>query len=196
MQALRTVGWAACCVYGTIPLFWLVIHPRVEYWRARQRSPYRVLMPLWMGMWVVAGAITYPWRHLLFYATPLTWIPAIALFACGLQLYRHSGRGFTGAQLGGRHELEPHRFEQRLVTTGIRSRVRHPVYLAHFCEMLAWSVGTGLAVVYALTGFALLTGALMTYLEERELEQRFGEEYRSYRQRVPAFLPRLFARQF
>ena len=27
--------------------------------------------------------------------------------------------------------------DQRLVTSGIRARVRHPVYLAHLCEMLA-----------------------------------------------------------
>jgi protein-S-isoprenylcysteine O-methyltransferase Ste14 len=78
-----------------------------------------------------------------------------------------------------------------LVTSGIRSRIRHPVYLGHLCEMLGWSIGTGLVVLYALTAFALITGAIMIRLEDAELQQRFGEEYRSYRQRVPAVLPRL-----
>ena len=194
MRVLGILGWIACCVYSTIPLFWLAIHPRVEYWRSRRRSPYRVLMPMWMGMWIVAGAVTFPWRHVRVYSTALAWIPAVALFSSGLYLYRQSRYGFTGAQLGGRPELEPHRFEQRLVTSGIRARVRHPVYLAHFCEMLAWSVGTGLLVLYVLTAFALLTGAMMIRVEERELKQRFGDEYRSYRRRVPAFLPRVFSR--
>lgn len=45
--------------------------------------------------------------------------------------------------------------QQFLVTTGIRSRVRHPIYLGHLCEMLAWSVGTGLAVCWLLTAFAI-----------------------------------------
>lgn len=192
MRVLATLGWIAGCVYGTIPLFWLAIHPRVNYWRSRRRSPYRVLMPLWVAMWVIAGAVTFPWRHTRLYTTPLAWILAAVLFACGLYLYRQSRRGFTGAQLGGRPELEPHRFEQRLVTSGIRARVRHPVYLGHICEMLAWSVGTGMLVLYALTGFALITGALMVRQEERELEQRFGDNYRSYRRCVPAFLPRFF----
>lgn len=192
MHVLRILGWIACCIYATIPLFWLVIHPRVHYWRSRARSPYRLLVPLWIAMWIAAGALTFPWRHLLLYSTPLAWIPAALLFAAGISLYRHSRRGFTGAQLGGRPELEPHRFEQRLVTGGIRDRVRHPVYLGHFCEMLAWSVGTGLVVAYALAAFALLTGAIMIAVEERELEQRFGEDYRLYRGRVPAFLPRPF----
>jgi protein-S-isoprenylcysteine O-methyltransferase Ste14 len=56
--------------------------------------------------------------------------------------------------------------------------------------MLAWSVGTGLVVCYGLTAFALVTGAIMIGLEDRELEQRFGEEYRAYRRRVPAVVPR------
>ncbi len=81
--------------------------------------------------------------------------------------------------------------EQRLVTSGIRAHIRHPVYLGHLCEMLAWSVGTGLAVCYGLTAFALVTGAIMIRLEDRELEQRFGEAYREYRRKVPAVLPRV-----
>jgi protein-S-isoprenylcysteine O-methyltransferase Ste14 len=151
-------------------------------------------MPLWMGLWVAAGAITFPWRHVRFYATPLAWIPAGMFFVAGLYLYRESRRGFSGAQLSGHAELHPERFEQRLVTGGIRGRVRHPVYLGHFCEMLGWSVGTGLAVPYALTAFALITGAIMIKVEERELERRFGQEYSTYRRSVPAFLPRLFMR--
>ncbi len=57
--------------------------------------------------------------------------------------------------------------------------------------MLAWSIGTGLAVCYALTAFAVVTGAIMIRLEDKELEQRFGAEYIQYRQRVPAVIPSL-----
>jgi protein-S-isoprenylcysteine O-methyltransferase Ste14 len=79
--------------------------------------------------------------------------------------------------------------EQRLVTSGIRARVRHPVYLGHLCELLAWSAGSGLVVCYGLTGFAIVTGAIMIRMEDAELEKRFGEEYRAYRQSVPAIVP-------
>jgi protein-S-isoprenylcysteine O-methyltransferase Ste14 len=51
-----------------------------------------------------------------------------------------------------------------------------------------------LAGLYVLTGVALITGALMIWQEERELERRFGEAYREYRRRVPAILPRPRAR--
>ena len=94
-------------------------------------------------------------------------------------------------QLYGVPEIVAGNREQRLVTTGIRARVRHPVYLGHLCEMLAWSVGTGLVVCWLLTGFAMVTGAVMIQMEDAELEKRFGEAYAEYRERVPAVLPRL-----
>src|SRR5580692_10834411 len=162
-QTLQTIGWIACVIYATIPSFWLLIHPRVEFWRSRPRSPYRILLPAWIAMWL--------------------------LLAVGLILYKFSGSGFSPAQLGGLPELLSDHSQQHLVTTGIRARVRHPVYLGHLCEMLAWSTGTGLTVCWALTAFAVVTGAVMIRLEDNELENRFGEEYCRYRSTVPAVLP-------
>jgi protein-S-isoprenylcysteine O-methyltransferase Ste14 len=191
---LRTIGWIACVVYATIPSFWLVIHPRADYWRSRSRSPYRLLLPMWMGMWVICGLVTSPWRHVQLYRASWSWIPAAIIFAAGLWIYKNSGAGFSIRQLGGLPEILEGHHEQRLVTSGIRSYVRHPIYLGHFCEMLAWSAGTGLAVCYGLTAFALITGAIMIRLEDAELEKRFGEEYREYRKKVPAVLPRMKVR--
>jgi protein-S-isoprenylcysteine O-methyltransferase Ste14 len=57
--------------------------------------------------------------------------------------------------------------------------------------MLAWSIGTGLLVCYSLAALAIFTGAFMIRAEDAELEQRFGEDYRKYRNAVPALLPKL-----
>ena len=190
-QWLNLCGWLACVVYSTIPSFWLLIHPRTGYWRSRKRSPYLVLLPLWIAMWIILGLLTSRWRQTALYTKHWAWIPAILLFSTGLWTYSQSGKHFSRAQLGGLLEVLPNHRQQRLVTSGIRSRVRHPVYLAHLCEMLAWSVGTGLAVCYALTAFAVVTGAVMIQLEDEELEQRFGEQYQAYREKVPAVLPRI-----
>jgi protein-S-isoprenylcysteine O-methyltransferase Ste14 len=190
MPPLRATGWVACVIYSTIPAFWLVIHPRVEFWRSR-RSPYRVLLPIWLGMWIVAVIVTLPWRRITIYVNIWAWIPAAILFAAGLMLYKLSHPHFTLAQLAGLPEVRGHE-RQTLVTTGIRSRLRHPVYLGHLCEMLAWSVGTGLAVCWALTAWAIATGAVMIHLEDRELEERFGDLYRQYRSAVPSVFPRIF----
>ncbi len=189
MLFLQIVGWLACVVYSTIPLFWLMVHPRAHRWRERQRSPFRVLVPAWIVMWIGVGALTGPWRNVVLYSTSLSWIPAALLFAAGILLYSRSGAHFSWSQLGGLPEVSRGNRDQRLITTGIRARVRHPVYLGHLCEMLAWSVGTGLAVCWILTAFAIVTGAVMIRMEDAELEKRFGAEFVTYRRRVHAVLP-------
>jgi len=191
IQWLNLLGWMACAVYATIPSFWLLIHPWAARWRERKHSPYFVLLPVWFGMWMMSGLVTLPWRHIQLYSVPWTWIPAVLLFGAGLWIYSQSGRGFSPKQLGGVPELRAENPEQRLVTTGIRARVRHPVYLAHLCEMVAWSLGTGLAVCHGLVAFAVVTGAVMIRMEDEELAQRFGAEFSAYRERVPSVLPKV-----
>ncbi|SRR5258706_1235884 len=188
---LQVVGRLACVIYSTIPLFWLMIHPFADRWRARQRSPYRVLLPVWMAMWAAMAVITAPFHSVALYRTPWSWVPASLLFAVGLFIYSRAGKNFSARQLSGLPELNADNREQRLVTGGIRARVRHPVYLAHLCEMLAWSIGTGLAMCWGMTAFALITGAVMIRIEDAELEKRFGGGYRAYRTRVPAIIPRV-----
>ena len=191
MPLLRTVGWLVCVVYSTIPSFWLMVHPRAHRWRARVRSPFRVLVPAWITMWIGVAALTGPWRKMSIYGAPWVWIPAALLFVTGIFIYSRSGTHFSWAQLGGLPEIRPNHRDDRLVTSGIRSRVRHPVYLAHLCEMLAWSIGTGLLVCWLLTAFAIATGAVMIRMEDAELERRFGQAFTQYRLHVGAVLPRL-----
>ncbi len=75
----------------------------------------------------------------------------------------------------------------RLFTGKAYAVVRHPLYLG-ISAILAASpaqsrnslVSTAMVVLYFYVG---------TFLEERRLVRRFGDEYRAYRERVPRFLP-------
>lgn len=191
IQSLNLLGWIACVIYSTIPCFWFLIHPRPQYWRSRSRSPYLVLLPAWLAMWMLVALATARWRHIAAYSSSWPWIPATLLLTTGFWLYSQSRKNFSAKQLGGLPEVILGHNEQRLVTTGIRAYVRHPVYLGHLSEMLAWSIGTGLAVCYGLTVFAVITGWIMIRMEDRELEQRFGAAYVAYREHVPAVFPRV-----
>lgn len=191
LPALQTLAWLACVIYSTIPAFWLLIHSRAEHWRALQVSPYRVLIPVWVAMWIATALLTTPWRHDRLYATPWAWLPAAAWFAAGFWLYKQSSANFSTKQLAGLPELRSDHTDQRLVTIGIRARVRHPVYLGHLCELFAWSLGSGLVICYALTTFAMAIGVFMIRQEDTELEHRFGDSYRSYRNSVPGLFPKL-----
>ena len=141
-------------------------------------------------MFAVVLAVTAPFRKLALYDTPWSWLPAAVLFVLGISLYKAGGARFSLQQLQGMPELSARHAHNPLVTTGIRARVRHPVYLAHFSEMLAWTIGTGLVVCAALTLFAIVGGIFLIRTEDAELERRFGDEFRRYRDAVPAIVPK------
>jgi protein-S-isoprenylcysteine O-methyltransferase Ste14 len=46
-------------------------------------------------------------------------------------------------------------------------------------------------VCWGLTTFAMVTGAVMIRMEDAELEKRFGDAFRRYRNSVPAVVPRV-----
>lgn len=78
--------------------------------------------------------------------------------------------------------------EGRMIRSDIYGVVRHPIYSAviRLCFALALLNGSVLAVLGALMA-PLAMWLWVHYGEEPELMERFGEEYRAYRTRVPAF---------
>ena len=71
---------------------------------------------------------------------------------------------------------------------GLSIRARPP---GIFVRCWPGALGTGLAVLFALTAFARLTGLVMIRLEDQELQTGFGAEYAQQRERGPAVLPRI-----
>ena len=187
---LDVAGLLVCSVYGTIPLFWLVFHPFVERWRAYGRKAYFFIIPAW-GVFIAAAiAVGWRFRHLHLYESKVPWVLGVAFILAGFSIYRSASQGFDRAKVSGLAELEPGEHDQKLVVTGIRTQVRHPIYLGHLCEMFGWTVGTGSIAMCGLLVFAAITGTLMIRREDAELEARFGDLYRQYRSAVPAILPR------
>lgn len=81
---------------------------------------------------------------------------------------------------------------RRLITSGPYRYCRNPMALGTLLFYL------GLALVLGIASMVLLTAVLFTFLflfiklcEERELEARFGEEYRRYRERTPFLIPKI-----
>jgi protein-S-isoprenylcysteine O-methyltransferase Ste14 len=181
-----------CAVYCTIPAFWLVIHPFVDRWRKHGRDAFRILLPVWFLFIVLVLLACYPTIDRTLYQTPVAIIPGAIFILLGVFVYTRAFPGFGHVKVSGLAELEPHRHDQTLVTSGIRNRVRHPIYLGHLLEVIGWSIIAGSVPIFVLALFGVITGAIMIRLEDRELESRFGSPYRDYRHRVPAILPRLF----
>lgn len=189
-SVLDLAGLLVGSVYCTIPLFWLVFHPMVERWRRYGRRAYSYIVPAWGVCIVATFAIAWPFRHLHLYEMPQAWVLGGIFILAGLSIYRSACQGFDRAQLSGLAELEPGDHQQKLVISGIRGQVRHPIYLGHLCEVMGWTLGTGSVALCFLLIFGTASGAIMIRQEDAELEARFGESYRKYREQVPALLPK------
>ena len=80
--------------------------------------------------------------------------------------------------------------DHELVRSGAYRFVRHPIYASMLCMLL----GTGLLVAPALV---LLVSLVLFFIgveiririEDALLASRFGEDFREYQRRVPAYLP-------
>ncbi len=190
MRVLLTIAWLAGVVYSTVPTLWLIVHPRARQLGSLSRAPLVILGTVWFALWFLVAGITLPWHRMRLYSSGLAWFFGGLLIAAGLITYALARQNFSMDQILGRAELHPEKHEQRLVVSGIRARVRHPYYLGHLCELLGWTIGSGLVVLYPLLVFTIIIGAWMIREEERELVSRFGESYVDYQRRVPALLPR------
>ncbi len=68
---LDLLALLACSMYGTIPLFWLVVHPLVERWRESGRRAFAFIIPVWSGFIAIAFLLMWPFRSVTFMQTGL-----------------------------------------------------------------------------------------------------------------------------
>lgn len=88
-----------------------------------------------------------------------------------------------------------HRAKGDLVTDGIYATIRHPQYAGLFLAILGSLIWWPSAITMLMAPVLLWNYYRLARREERELEAQFGEAYRQYRERVPAFVPRLSGRR-
>lgn len=183
---LLHIPWMVSVLYSSIPLFWFAIHPFADSWRKMHRSPYLLLLPIWAAIIFALAWTTSPWNGVRLYSSPWMWAPAAILILSGLSTYTGIRSGFGGHKLSGEAELRPEEHAQELVTTGLHARMRHPIYVAHLLNLAGFAIGSGLMVSFILLAIsALSTFPLMVWMEEQELEKRFGQSFREYKTRVP-----------
>jgi len=173
-------------------LFWLVIHPWVRWWR--RWGPLRTYFVVFPAMTAV-GALLFRFREpLLGTNLGTNWglVAVAAVMYAGVtwlefQYWRH----LSFATLVGIPELSPRGQQQgRLMQEGIYGVVRHPRYLSAGVSVIANALFINYAGLYLVVLLLVPVGYLMIVLEERELIERFGEEYRTYQRGVPRLIPR------
>jgi protein-S-isoprenylcysteine O-methyltransferase Ste14 len=137
---------------------------------------------------VMALVVLLPDRTLYRIPTPWAWLAiagqGLALLALAIGLLQTGAGSFLGIEQLSR--TAPRR--ESLVTDGLYTWVRHPLYTAGLA--LIWL--TPVMTLNLLAFFAGLTAYLVIGMvfEERKLLREFGATYAEYRSRTPALFPR------
>lgn len=191
MDAVRyTIALILVVGFPAVMSMWWVIHPLARFWR--RRGP----VATYLTVIAVAAAIAFGlfrWRGVLLavefgFRWPLTAAGSVCL-AGAVWLERQYRRQIDIPTLLGLPELSAKR-PSRLLTEGVYGRLRHPRYLGLLLELSAFALFVNYLAAYGVVAAAIPLGYLLVRLEERELLQRFGEDYERYMREVPRFLPR------
>ena len=134
----------------------------------------------------MTGAVNFGWSL----PVPFNWLPVLlglffvtlglAILIKTIHLFMQIGEG----------TLAPWDPTQILVVRGIYRHVRNPMISGVFCILLGEAILLGSIPLLVWFGFFVLVNiAYMPFIEEPNLERRFGEEYSRYKENVPRWIP-------
>jgi protein-S-isoprenylcysteine O-methyltransferase Ste14 len=176
-------------IWGIFIAYWLVsaLRDRAPFKRSSSRLSVLTFAGVPWVIFILLANLFAPWL-LIVRAIPdsLPIVAAGLLITCaglGFAAFArvHLGRFWSG--------LPAIRMEHRIIRTGPYRIVRHPIYTGLLTAIAGTAIATGLFWVICLTGIVLLVFILKIRMEERFLQEEFGEEYTRYRREVRALIP-------
>jgi protein-S-isoprenylcysteine O-methyltransferase Ste14 len=149
-----------------------------------------LLFVLWTGMFILP--IIYAssnWLDFANYTLPpwAGWLGVVLIAAAVFVFWRaHADLGLNWSptlEIREKHEL---------ITRGIYSLIRHPMY----ASQILWSIAQVLLLQNWIAGFGSIVAFIPFYFlrvraEEQLMLEQFGDQYRSYMQRVGGVFPKL-----
>ncbi len=187
---IQAAAQAIVILYPGVLVFWLVMHTKIDRWRRVGKKAYWIASAGWPAtalplLYFRSAIFSAQWRR------PL-WLQLVgaAAFLAAVALAREASKVMTWRTLVGLPELEPQKRPQPVLSTGIYTRTRNPIYLAHWLVIFSAAAVTGFAANWIFFALDCLLLPLMILAEERELLSRYGPEFGAYMRRVPRFFPK------
>jgi len=186
---MTRLNWIAAIVFFLQlpnPLFWLVMHPQIAYWRRHVRGSYVTAVAI---AWGSVTLFLVAFRHSLFrHNQPTAWAIATGFVLIGLDLWLFSQvhRDLGLERLIGRPELSG---SGEVARTGIYAHLRHPRYTGMIASVFGACLLGATRWMWCVAGVWLVLVMAAIHLEEHELRARFGDAYAKYCRCVPRFIP-------
>lgn len=171
-------------------VWWYVIHPFVGFWRKIGKPiTYTVMTVLFLGSVVGLFAVR---DALVLTDLGTSWIMvgvAAALIIPAIWLAILRAKYLSFGILAGVPELDADGSGGKLLNQGIYAVIRHPRYVEIALGSLAYAAFANYLGGYILALLTIPGIHAVVVIEEKELAERFGEEYEAYRASVPRYIP-------
>ena len=171
-------------------VWWYVIHPFVGFWRKIGKPiTYTVMTVLFLGSVVGLFAVR---DALVLTDLGTSWImvgvaAVLVIPAIWVAILRAKYLSF--GILAGVPELDADGSGGKLLNQGIYAVIRHPRYVEIALGSLAYAAFANYLGGYILALLTIPGIHAVVVIEEKELAERFGEEYEAYRASVPRYIP-------
>ncbi len=194
MRLLHVIAALVAGFEMPVPIYWLVLHAPIRFWRRHVRAGYwsAILLAWGGGDWLLINfrRPLFAWKA---HSPGLVLLGAI-LIAVDFLIFFAAERELGGRRIVGQAELTA---TGTLATRGLYTRIRHPRYLGMIAGVLGACVLSGSFSLYVIAAIWCVAVGASIVFEERELRARFGAAYVAYARQVPALLPLRFgARRF
>jgi protein-S-isoprenylcysteine O-methyltransferase Ste14 len=184
-RATRLIAIVVLAFEMPVPIYWLILHKPVLFWRKHVRAAFPVAV---LAAWGIVGVLLYRFRLELFRRDGVSWLTVLGLVLIGVDVFTFtkSEAVLGGRRIVGHSELAGSR---ELIARGLYTRVRHPRYLGMMFGVLGACLIIALRPLWAASVLWLFLALLTIRAEERELHARLGPAYAAYAEHVPALLP-------
>ncbi len=167
----------------------LAIQGGIGLWRRLGDFSYAIFLIYWAGVDILILAnwdrVSVSYFETFPFAAPLGYL----LIAFGLLLGYWTSHTLGLVILSTRAQVHHKKVGASLMVSGPYNYLRHPFYFAEWFALLGLSLVTQSYLVLGLLVLALILDPIVTFFEEKELVERFGNAYREYQKKVPRLLP-------
>jgi protein-S-isoprenylcysteine O-methyltransferase Ste14 len=172
--------------------YWFIVHPFVSFWRRLGlRIAYSILIVIALVL-AVAAFMLKDRILTVEYGTSLPLIVlAVICYGAAIAIQIKVKRHLKFHILAGAPELESSGKGGTLLQEGIYAHIRHPRYMSFMFGMLAIALFTNYLAMYVLVPLSAAALYFVVLLEEKELRNRFGDDYVRYSERLPRFIPQM-----
>jgi len=175
--------------WALVPLFWIPVHGLAAFFKKLGIFTYITPVITWMPIaWLIYANRDLLLKHTVDLPQTIR-VMGWMIFILGMILQLWTLKLLGGWGIIGLPEVTQIA-ESRIITSGPFSVIRHPTYLSHTIMFAGVFLITGVIANGIITLVdIIIINTVVIPLEDRELVGRFGEDYRTYQKRVPAFFP-------